>query len=316
MSFKNYKLDWETARPRSPLKGLNCVYRVQIMDPKDPEVPLTYDRYGAPDTEGIAEIGFTTDALRRTNQFESTWYGNGTSTEALLGRYAYAKCNALRMMLGPIKNITKLLRFQYIEGAEEELPFMEGNAHRVYSEPHAEGPWLNSSIPGKKGIRDALSELGLFKNPTSPIEEALATPKSPETNMSCVYFVHQLMRDDISRFRPAPRIAGIDPDGIVLIGQSARYALRKSRWKQAILGRQHHTEAECYMYYYAVSPVMQQIVGPKENLATSYVFTAVRTRPDLRLLRERQALARYIALYGEPPLCNGQIPGKLLYLDK
>jgi len=313
MSFKSYKLDWETARRRSPLKGLNCVYRVQIMDPKDPEVPLVINRYGGPDTEGIVEYGMTTDALRRTNQFESTWYGNGTSTEALLGCYAYAKCNALRRILGPIKNIPGLLRYQYIEGAKEELPFMEGLAYRLYSERHAEGPWLNSAIPGKKGIREVLAELGLAWPAFSRVEDALATPRSPETNMSCVYYVHQLMKDDISRFRPAPRIAGIDLDGIVLIGQSARYALRKSRWKQAIVGRQHHTEAECYMYYYAVSPIMQQIVGPKENLPYSYVFTAVRTRPDLRVLRERQALVRYIGRFGEPPLCNGQIPGKLLY---
>jgi len=316
MSYKNFKLDWETARPRSPLKGLNCVYRVQIMDPRNPEVPLTYNRYGAPDTEGIVEIGLTTDGLRRTNQFTSAWNGNGTSTEALLGRYAFLKCGALRRLLGPIKNIPGLLRFQYIEGAEEELPFMEGHAYMGYSQGHAEGPWLNSAIPGKKGIREVLAELGLVRPAFSRVEEALATPKSPETNMSVVYFVHQLMRDNISRFRPAPRIAGLDPDGIILIGQSARYALRKSRWKQAILGRQHHTEAECYMYYYTVSPIMQQIVGPKEDLATSYVFTAIRTRPDLRLLRERQFLARYIALYGEPPLCNGQIPGKLLYLGR
>jgi hypothetical protein len=163
MSFKSYKLDWETARRRSPLKGLNCIYRVQIMDPKDPEVPLVINRYGGPDTEGIAEFGFTTDAQRRTNQFVSTWCGNGTSSEALLGRYAYLKCRPLRRMLGPIRNIPGLLRFQYIEGSKEELPFMEGQIYRSYSERLAEGPWLNSSVPGKMGVREALARLGLVR---------------------------------------------------------------------------------------------------------------------------------------------------------
>jgi hypothetical protein len=313
MTYRRFKLDWEQARRRSPLKGLNCIYRVQIMDPRDPEVPLVINRYGKPDLDGVIEIGMTTDGLRRTNQFESTWYGNGTSTEALLGRYAYHKCKALRTLLGPYERIPGLLRFSYIEGAKEELPYMEGHAHQVYSERHAEGPWLNSSVPGKKGVRQALADLGLVRPAFSPVEEVLSTPRSPETNMSCVYYVHQLMRDDVTRFRPAPRIAGTDPEAVVMIGHSNRFALRKSRWRQAILGRQHHTEAECYMYYYEVSPLMREIVGPRENLPYSYVFTAVRTRPDLVVLRERQAIARYISIFGEPPLLNGQIPGKLLY---
>jgi len=40
------------------------------------------------------------------------------------------------------------------------------------------------------------------------------------------------------------------------------------------------------------------------------------TSPSLLILRESQAIDRYVNLNGEPPVLNGQIPGRWRHFDK
>jgi hypothetical protein len=140
-----------------------------------------------------------------------------------------------------------------------------------------------------------------------------APPRTPLTGVPGVYKVHLRRPGDPLRDSSIPRIAGIDDTGTILIGQTTDLGTRRRQFRSGLTGKIRKGEGGFLQFLDVVCPGLRRLYGPPRELMNNLYLTYIEVKPKLLILRESQAIDRYVNLYGEPPVLNSQIPGRLRY---
>jgi hypothetical protein len=307
MSMKKNNKTWKWTEPGQSLRNFSCLYRVHILNPRNPSSWLSIPRFIAPDPEGIIEIGRTSNFAERKRCFIQAVEGTRRRDEGQMLNYILKKCRPLRGKLGSVRNVVGLLRWSYIPMDRIRLLSEECQTIDGYCASFGEPPLLNTQVPG----RCWQFKTDTRKDRIQPdMKWVFTTPRSPLTHMSGVYRIHLLDPLDPSRYYHIPRLVGIDNEGILEIGQTGNLGLRRSMFRQAVRGKSRHTEGQLLHHLIDLCKPLKEIYGSKESILDRLLFSYKEMKTDLRERRECYEIDEYIRRFGEPPVLNSKIPGR------
>jgi hypothetical protein len=141
---------WILSNPRSPMKGLACVYCVHRLQRDDPSRYCTNHRIGGDDPEGIMYIGMTEDLQRRRWEFRASVTGKGPHTSGELLHHINDISPWWQKFHGPREELVDSLLFTYIPTRTEQLLVREAEAIDDYIILYGEKPPANGQVPGRK----------------------------------------------------------------------------------------------------------------------------------------------------------------------
>jgi hypothetical protein len=325
MSPDTYTWEWKQFKPGDSLKIGPCIYIIQLMDPANPSEPFTINRFAAPDPNGIIQIGRTLHPVHRRSQFLATISGKTQSSEGLTFRLIHEKNPWMREIFGPRKDLHQFIRFSYIETKKNLLLLREAEEINRYCSRYGEPPLVVGQVPGYKRKSDPIARKVTSKPyvrrvadefmPTK-VQWLTAPPRNPLLGVSCVYRAHIMSLEDLTRPYPTPRFGGTDLEGIVLIGQTSNFGLRKNHFKSGVVGTTKKGEGGLLHHLDDLCVRLRQLFGPNKDLMKCIYFTYLVTPKALLVQREWQLINHYMSLYAEPPVLNSQVPGKWRHFDK
>lgn len=313
--------EWTEFDPRSSPKHITCVYRIQVMDPKDPSRSFPIPGFAAIDHDGVLEIGQTVDLASKGSSFRRAVLGNPNGDrEGYTFYYYYTHNKWLRDTFGSKEEFLDLIKFTYIPTEKERLLSAESDAIDHHISLYGEPPVTNGEVPGlhrwfEKGPADIIKrpspQLAKERYPT-PLDGKWLTapPRSPYTDLPCIYRIHLLQHDDPARYFPIPRFGETDPEGILKIGKTKHLGRRREEFRNAIMGKGRNGDGELFRHEFELCERLQEAVGPKEDILDRILFTYIKTKPSLLDVRENRVTDRYIGQFAELPPVDSQIPGK------
>jgi hypothetical protein len=325
MSPDNYSWKWKELKPGDSLKIGPCIYIIQLMDPANPSEPFTINRFAAPDPNGIIQMGQTTHLVHRRSQFLAAISGKTQSSEGLTFRLMHELNPWMREIFGPRKGLHQFLRFSYIETKKNLLLLREAQEIYKYCSLYGEPPLVVGQVPGYKRKSDPIARKVTSRPYVRKIADEFmptkvqwltAPPRNPLLGVSCVYRAHIMRLKDLTRPYPIPRFGGTDIEGIVEIGHTTSFGLRKNQFKSGVVGATKKGEGGLLHFLDDECSRLQRLFGPNKDLMKCIYFSYYPTPRALLRQREWQLHNLYIRLYAEPPVLNSQLPGKWRHFDR
>jgi hypothetical protein len=306
-------LRWKIVTDTAPLRHVPGVYRVQLMDPKHPDKPLALQRFMKIDLQGIVGIGETTNLANRIVSFFGAMFGTCHHSAGWTLGYIYERNPWLQRLYSTKEALRDCVRFSYAIIRKRSLKPTECRLTDAYCAVFGEPPMLVSQVPGvvKKARRRGDYFRTWMPDP-GPLQQEWYTahPKDPLTGVSCIYRVHLMDPDDHFKFFPIPRAGGTDPRGVMEIGETCDMARRKRQIRFDITGRLTSGEWSMFHHVWDLCDRLRDLFGSRKELERSLGYTCIVTPPELRRLRESQALDEYVGAFAEAPPVNSQVPGK------
>jgi len=310
--------EWRIFEPDCVQRDLSAVYRIQLMDPKDPLKTFLIHRFVDDDKEGIIELGQTQNLLTKRWKFkQGVLKGNPADSEGFNLHYLHAKNEWLKETFGTKEDLYNRARISYIPVQKRYLRSAEGNIIDEYIGRFGEPPLTNGQVPGHARPDICGGKLPIGKIPQKApalknikLDWRLSAPISPLHDKCVIYRIHLLRYDDPSRYCPIQRFEKVDPEGVLVIGYTIDFWRRWREFKSALGGSRRHGEGGLFHHAYDLSARLRELVGPKEEITLRLIYSLVEIEPSQLVVGEYKAMDEYVKEYAELPPLNCQAPGK------
>jgi hypothetical protein len=319
-SYRPPKLadDWTIFRPDCVQRDVCAVYRIQLMDPKDPLRTVLIPRFVDDDKEGILELGQTQNLLTKRWKFkQGVLKGNPADSEGFNLHYLHNKNKWLKETFGTLEDLYDHTRISYIPVQKRNLRAAERDLIDEYIGRFGEPPLTNGQVPGhqRPDICGEEPSVGRMPQKASPLKNLkldwrLSAPVSPLHDKCVIYRIHLLRYEDPSRYCPIPRFEKVDPEGVLVIGFTIDFWRRWREFKAALGGSRRHGEGGLLHHAYDLSPRLRELVGPKKEITLRLIYSLVEVEPSQLVVGEYSAMNEYVKEFAELPPLNCQAPGK------